>query len=153
MKRLLIALGTIFLMIIIFGAIGIGIIAYKGTALDKESKDYVDSSVPAIVSAWDKQELLSRASPEFMQVVTSADLDKLYGMYRRLGKLKEYQGSEGQSNMSVTSQHGKVISAAYTTKATFDSGPATIKISIIKHGDKWQIIKLYVESEVFLQHQ
>jgi len=152
MKKLLIVLGSIFLVIIIIVVIGIGVIAYKGTALDKESRDYVDSSVPAIVSAWDKQELLSRASPEFMQVVKSGDLDKLYGMYRRLGKLKEYQGSEGQSNMSVTSEQGKVISAAYTTKAIFDSGPASIKILIIKHGDKWQILKLYVESEVFLQH-
>jgi hypothetical protein len=153
MKKLLIILGSIFLIIILVVAVGIGIVAVKGTAFDKESKAYVDSTVPMLVAAWDEKELLSRASPEFTQAVKDEELDKLYGMFRRLGKLREYQGSEGQSNMSVNSWSGRVVSAAYTARASFDAGPAVIKIALIKHGDNWQIYGFHIDSEVFLQHE
>ena len=48
--------------------------------------------------------------------------------------------------MSATTQTGKMISAQYTTKATFQKGEATIKLGLIKHGDQWQILNFYVDS-------
>jgi hypothetical protein len=152
MKKLLIVLGVVFLAIIVLAAIGIGIVAVKGAALDKQSKAYVDSAVPVIVSGWDEQELLSRASPEFMQATDKDDLDKLYAMFRKLGSMREYQGSEGQSNMSYTSENGRRTIAVYAAKARFDAGSAVIKITLIKHGDEWQIMAFRVDSDVFLQH-
>jgi hypothetical protein len=152
MKKLLIVLGVVFLAIIVLAVIGIGIVAVKGAALDKQSKAYVDSAVPAIVSGWDEQELLSRASPEFMQATDKDDLDKLYAMFRKLGSMREYQGSEGQSNMSYTSENGRRTIAVYAAKARFDAGSAVIKITLIKHGDEWQIMAFRVDSDVFLQH-
>ena len=149
MKKLLIVLGSIFLVLMILGVVGIGIVAVKGTALDKESKAYVDEAVPAILSGWDKQQLVSRASPEFMQAVKGDDLEKLFGMFHRLGTFKSYDGAKGDSNMSVTN-NGKVISAVYVANATFDTGPATVKISLIKH-DNWQILGFHVDSKVFLE--
>ena len=140
MKKLLIVLGVVFLAIIVLAVIGIGIVAVKGAALDKQSKAYVDSAVPAIVSGWDEQELLSRASPEFMQATDKDDLDKLYAMFRKLGSMREYQGSEGQSNMSYTSENGRRTIAVYTAKARFDAGSAVIRITLIKHGGQWQIM-------------
>jgi hypothetical protein len=152
MKKLLIVLGAVFLILIILAVVGIGVVAVKGTALDKQSKAYVDSTVPVIVANWDEQELLNRASPEFIQAAQKSDLDKLYVMFRRLGHFRAYQGSQGQSYMSVTSENGKSITAVYTAKTTFDTGPATIKVTLIKHGDRWQILGFHVDSEVFLQH-
>jgi hypothetical protein len=151
MKKLLIILGAVFLAIIVLAAVGIGIVAVKGSALDKQSKAYVDTTVPIIVSGWDEQELLSRASPEFMQVAKKEDVDKLYTMFRRLGRLREYQGSEGQSDMSLTTQNGRRTTAFYTAKASFDAGSAIIKITLIKHGEQWQIAGFHVDSDVFLK--
>ena len=74
MKNFFIVLGSIFLAVIVLGAIGIGFIAYRGNALDKESKAYADSAIPAIVTGWSQKELLARASPEFKQAVTSDQL-------------------------------------------------------------------------------
>jgi hypothetical protein len=51
----------------------------------------------------------------------------------------------------VTSQNGKVISAAYTGKAVFETGPAEINISLIKHGDQWQLLGLHINSKVFIE--
>jgi hypothetical protein len=150
-KKILIVLGAIFLTLIILAAIGIGIAAVKGSALDKESKAYVDSTVPLVVSNWDEQTLLSRASPEFTQAVDKQSLDKLYIMFRKLGKLRVYEGSKGQSYMSMTTQSGKSITSVYVCKATFEAGPANIKVTLSKHGDKWEIAGLRVDSEAFLQ--
>lgn len=152
MKKLLIILGSTFLVILVLAVAGISFAVNRGVALDKESKAYVDSVLPVIVSGWDKQELLRRASPEFQQVVKEGEVDKLYIMFRRLGNLHEYQGSEGQSDLSVTSQKGKVISATYTARANFDAAPAVIKVSLIKHGDEWQILGFHIDSDVFLQN-
>lgn len=152
MKKLLMILGAFFLALIILAAIGIGIFAVKGSALDKQSKAYVDSTVPILVNGWDEQELLSRASPEFKQVVDKDDLDKLHTQFRKLGRLRDCQASEGEANMSITTQNGRSITASYSVKAKFDAGSAVIKISLIKHGDQWQIYGFHISSEAFLQH-
>lgn len=146
MKKFLIILGSIFLVVIVLGAIGIGFIAYRGNALDKESKSYADSAIPAIVINWNEKELLARASPEFKQAVTTDQLDRLFRWVNSLGQLQKCQPSQGQALMSATTQAGNVISAQYTAKATFQKGEATIKLGLIKHGDQWQIVNFYVNS-------
>jgi hypothetical protein len=151
-KKILIVLGAIFLALIILAVIGIGIAAFKGSALDKQTRAYVDSTVPLIVSNWDEQALLSRASPEFTQAVDKENLDKLYFMFWKLGKFRNYEGSKGQSYMSMTTENGKSVTAVYVCKATFDAGPADIKVTLVKHGEKWEIAGFRVDSEVFLQH-
>jgi len=153
MKKVLMILGGVFLILVVVVAAGIGVIAIKGRGLDRESKQYVDSAIPAIVAQWNEGEISRRASPEFKAAVGDDDLKKLLTMFRRLGKLSRYNGSEGQANMSVTTAHGKVISAAYVAKADFETGPAEIKLSLIKHGDQWQILGIHVNSRVFLQPQ
>lgn len=149
-QRFLIVLGGLFLAAVVLGVAVIGVFAVKGSALDKESKAYVDSAVPVIVSGWDEKELLNRASPEFTQATDKKDLDKLYGFFHKLGGLREYQGSEGQSSIFFTPENGRSITAVYTAKATFDAGPAVFKIMLIKHGDQWQIAGFRINSGVFL---
>lgn len=150
MKKFFIVLGSIFLAVLVLGAIGIGYIAYRGNALDKESKAYADSAIPAIVTTWSEKELLDRASPEFKQASTIDQLDRLFRMFATLGRLQKCEPAQGQSLMSATTQSGKTISAQYTAKATFEKGEATIKLGLIKHGDQWQILGFYVDSPVFL---
>src|SRR5437667_7040139 len=126
MKKLFIALGVIFLALILLGAIAIGIAAFKGAALDKESKAYVDAAVAAIVSSWNTQELLSRASPEFNQVTSADDVERLFQALRVLGKMQKYQGSQGQSITSQILGKGTTISADYLVRAEFEGGTAKI---------------------------
>ena len=150
MKKLFIVLGSIFLAVIILGAIGIAFVAIKGTALDKESKVYADSAIPAIVSTWSQKELLDRASSEFKKVVTIDELDRLFRWFSSLGPPQKCEPAEGHSLMSATSQTGKMISAQYTAKATFQKGEASIKLGLIKHGDQWQISSFRVESQALV---
>jgi hypothetical protein len=70
MKRVLIALDVIFLLLVVVVAAFFGYAAMTGGKLDNESKAYVDAAVPAIVSSWNDQELLTRASPEFQKAAS-----------------------------------------------------------------------------------
>jgi hypothetical protein len=155
MKKLLIVLGVIFLIIIILAAIGIGVAAVQGQRLDKDAKAYVNRAVPLILSSWDAQELLSRASPEFMQSTTQDELDKAFIFMRhKFGMMRSYQDCDGTTyiNDSIFSSHsGRAITAAYTAKVIFDAGPADIKIWLVKRGDQWQIKAFHIESDVLLQ--
>jgi D-Tyr-tRNAtyr deacylase len=106
--------------------------------------------VPNVISGWNKEELLKQASPELLGVTKDEDLDKLFTMFRKLGKLKKYKGSEGQSLISVTTEQGKKVTANYTAMAEFERGEASIKVNLIKHGDEWQILMFNVSSDIFL---
>ena len=151
MKKVLMILGGVFVMLAVFAVLGIAILAVKGNALDKESNQYADAAVRAIVSQWDITEIQNRASPEFKAAVKDDDLERLVKMFRRLGKLKTYNGAKGQATMSVTTQNGKVISAEYVASADFHTGPAEIRLSLIKHGDQWQLAGIRINSKLFLE--
>ena len=146
MKKFFIILGSIFLAIILLGAIGIAFVAVRGNALDKESKAYADAAIPAIVTTWSEKELLDRASPEFKQAVTTDQVDRLFRWVSGLGQLQKCEPAQGQALMSATTQTGKMISAQYTAKATFQKGEGAIKLGLIKHGDQWQILNFHVDS-------
>src|SRR6267378_966323 len=107
---------------IVLGAIGIAFIVIKGTALDKESKAYADSAIPAIVTTWSEKELLDRASPEFKKAVTIDQLDRLFGAFATLGRLQKCEPAQGQAIMSATSQTGRMTTGEFTAKATFEKG-------------------------------
>jgi hypothetical protein len=146
MKKLLVALGIVFIGFVVVIAALIGYAAFTGGALDKESKAYVDTSVPAIVSFWNEQELLGRASPEFEKAVSPADVERLFRWFRTLGRLQKYEGAQGQATISVTPKTGKIVSGHYVAKAVFDAGDANIEIHLIKHGNRWQIAGFKVDS-------
>jgi UDP-N-acetylmuramyl tripeptide synthase len=150
MKKFFIVLGLIFLALIVLGGIGIAFVAIRGNALDKESKAYADLALPAIINTWSEKELLDRASPEFKKIAPIDQLDRLFRALNGLGKLQKCEPLQGQALMSATTQTGKMTTALYIAKATFQKGEATIKLGLIKHGDQWQILSFYVTSPAFL---
>jgi len=152
MKKFFTILGIIFLVIIVLGAVGIGFIAVRGNALDKESKAYANRAIPAVVSGWSEQELLARASPEFKQAVAPEKLDQMFHWFTSLGPLQKCEPARGQAGITVTPKTGKVISGQYTAKAKFEKGDATIKLVLIKHNDHWQIASFYVDSPALMPH-
>jgi hypothetical protein len=145
-KRFFIVLGSIFLALIVLGGIGIAIIAVRGIALDKESRAYADTAIPAVFSQWNQKELWDRASPEFKQAVTIDQLDRMFRWASTLGQLQKCDPAQGQAGVSITPQSGKVTNGQYTAKAQFEKGEATITLGLIKHGDEWQILSFNVQS-------
>lgn len=146
MKKTLIILGVIFIVLVVIGVIGFSILAVKGSALDKESKAYVDKVTPIILSNLKKETLFQYADEQLKNSVKPEEFEKIFNWFTKLGKFKEYKESKGQATISITPKSGKVITGYYEAQAEFETGPATIKVTTIKRGNDWKIIGFHINS-------
>jgi len=150
MKKFFSILGGIFAVLIVAAVVGFFLLNHFGTAFDDESNSYVDSNLPQILENWDPEELINRASPELMAIAPNETIEQLfYVLSERLGPLKEYKGSTGESNIYATTDIGNLITitGAYVAEASFEKGSASIKFHLIKHGDNWQVIEFRVNPD------
>jgi hypothetical protein len=141
---------TLLSVLFVLGALfftGIVALIMMGISLDKESKAFVDTAVPAIVSDWDVKEIQTRAGPEFNETTDYEDMQQLFDVLHGLGELQEYGGSSGESRILVSLGYGIMITAAYSAHADFESGSAEIHISLIRHDGQWQILGFEIAPE------
>jgi len=120
------------------------VMASVGSALDKESKAFVDAAVPAIVSGWDVGELRKRASEEFKNSVDIADLKRDFDILRKIGALRVYKGSTGEAQIALSFANGVEISALYAASADCDEGAVDLQLSLIKQKGQWQILGIRI---------
>jgi hypothetical protein len=137
MKKFLQVLGLVFAVLIVLGVVGIAVIVIKGTALDKESKAYVDEVAPKILADLRKETLFAYSSDELKNAAKPEEMDKLFAWLKRLGQFKEYKGSTGQACIGFLTQTGTVTTGQYVAQAEFESGPAQVQITIVKRDGKW----------------
>lgn len=149
MKKTIMVLGYIFVVLIVVLIAGFVSLTVLGNRLDKESKVFVDTAIPAIVSTWDVSEIEKRASPEFNDEVDYDGLEQDFGVLRQLGKLVEYKGSTGDANITLSLQYGYEITADYSASADFELGSTNMRMSLIKHGGQWQILDFKINPEEF----
>jgi len=64
--------------------------------------------------------LLKRASPQLLNIINEKpdQTDHLFLGFAKLGAMRSYDGSKGDSNVSYTNKDGKVITASYVADAT-----------------------------------
>jgi hypothetical protein len=146
MKTFLMILGGIF-GVLILSAVGLLIFAYissGGPELDLESKAWVDSVVPEIVSSWDENKFKENSNYRLLETTDNESILKLLSTLEdQFGDLKNYQGSEGQAGIRVNNGV-KTITAEYIAHAEFETGMAQIEIQGIKEEDKWTILRFFV---------
>ncbi len=147
MKKIFMGLGIVFAIIIVASVILLSIVFVKGSALDKEANAYVDKVVPIILADLKKETLFEYSSDQLKTFVPDEQMDKTFALFKKLGTFVKYNGSEGGTTMSVTSEYGKRITGYYEATADFSNGPATIKVTLIKNGDKWEILGFYINSK------
>jgi hypothetical protein len=154
MKKFLAIVGGLFLVLVVAVAGFIGYAAVQGRDLDASSKAYVEANVPPILSTWSKDELLKRSSPQLLKIIDEkpGQIDQLFQKLSKLGAMRTFGGVKGDSNMSVTTQNGKVITASYTAAATFENGEAQVAVRLIQSpSGQWQFLLFHVNSPIFLQ--
>jgi hypothetical protein len=148
MRKFLVALGAATLFVVVAAGIGVGILIFKGKSLDRESQAYVDSAVPAIVAAWSKDALLTRATPELRANARPEDLRSLFDWASRLGPFMAYEGAVGDSHMSFLLGGNSTVSARYAAKVRFRDGTATIRIVLLKRDGNWMINSFHIEPKL-----
>lgn len=146
MKKTLIILGGLFAIVIVTGLFGFAYLAVEGSALDEDSKAYVDEVTPRILSSLNRDTLFQYASEELKNSASPEEFDKIFSWFGKLGKFIRYNGSNGQATISVTSQAGRQVTGAYSAQAEFESGPATVKVSVIQKGDAWKVMGFRINS-------
>jgi len=147
MKKVIMALGYIFLVCIVAIVAAAVALAIWGKKLDRESHAYIDSAVPVIAAEWNVEELKKRASPEFNDAVDYDILEEDFSsLQEQLGKLAEYKGSTGDSNITV-SLSGYQITADYTAIAEYEEGSVEIRIALVRRGGQWKILDFTVSPE------
>jgi hypothetical protein len=146
MKKVIMVLGYIFLVCIVAIVAAAVAVAIWGKKLDRESHAYVDTAVPAIAADWDVAELQKRASPEFDDAVDYDRLEEDFYSLQELGKLVEYKGSTGDSNITV-SLNGYQITADYTAIADYEEGSVEIRIALVKRSGQWRILDFTVSPD------
>jgi len=144
-------LGAVFLLFILIWVGAQGYSAYMGNVLNPSSKEYVDESIPAIISTWSRDELVKRASPELRAIASNGQLDQLIATCAKLGTFQSYNGAIGRVNINISLQNGQVITASYIANATFKNGKAEIQIKLIRHNGAWQLLGFHVNSPMFEQ--
>lgn len=151
MRRFLYGLGIFFAVVLVAAVVGFFFLVRNGSALDAESKAYVDDAVIAISSHWSKDELLKRGSPQLLARATPKDLDTLFEATTvGLGPLVEYQGATRQSWTSMAATSGTTVVAIYVAQARYQKGDATIRLNLIKTEGKWSIQGFYVDSTAMM---
>ena len=153
MKKFLSIIGGLFLVLVIVVIGFVGYAAYQGRGLDASSKEYVEANVPTIISTWSKEELLKRSSPQLLKIINEKpeQLDQLFQKLSQLGAMQSFGDVKGDSNVSYTTQNGKVTTASYVASAKFVNGEGRITIRLIQLSGQWQFLLFNVNSPIFLQ--
>jgi hypothetical protein len=153
MRKFLMIVGTTTILLVAAAAVGLFFLFKTGTQLDAESKSYAEESVAAITSGWNRDEFLNRALPAVRDKMKPDELKNLFEAFRAgLGRPIEFDPALGQSTVSVTAGQGKITVANYQVNARFDKGPATVRITLIKTGDKWMIQGFFVDSAALVNN-
>ena len=106
----------------------------KQFELMEDGIKYVNDSVPQILANWDCRELVTRATPKFLDSLEPGEPEGSFESHLdNLGKLKVYKGLR------------QVKDGIYLAEASFDKGLAQIKVQLFKEDDKWLInyFKIY----------
>jgi hypothetical protein len=151
MKKLFTILGVVFAAIISIFIIAVAIFIPGALKRNHEAVIYIQDAVPKIVTNWNSQELMDRATPELLAAVKKNDeLDRLFIMFKRLGSLKHLDQPEGTVVSSTYTGTGTVTFGNYKTHAEFEKGEARIEIQLRLVGDTWKINGFRIFSDALL---
>lgn len=153
MKNFLSIVGGIFLVLLLVAAIVFGYTAYRGKGLDASSKAYIEEHIPTILQTWSKDELLKLSAPQLIENINNNqnNIDLFFKKLTELGKFQKIYDIKGDSNVSITTKDGIVITARYVFPAKFDKGKANITVQMIQSAGQWQLLGFFVNSPKFLQ--
>jgi hypothetical protein len=145
MKRTLIIIAGVFASLVVIGTMYfLYFFTFVQPALNKESKAWVDETVPRIVTTWNVDETINNSSPELLQIMSREDIKVLFSTRStKLGPFKKYNGSTGEAGIEINIGH-KFTTAEYTARTNFINGAAEISIRGIKENGAWKILEFHV---------
>lgn len=152
-KKIFITLGVIFTVIIILLGSAFIFLNTYGKKYDKSSQEYLDDEVPKILT-FDRNYFNTVSSPEFKQTMSAEKTTEwLNFVSNNLGKFKKYNGCQGEAFLGTYGLFPlkTKITANYICNADFENGQSVIKMTLIQHDGKWQVLGMYFSADSVLK--
>jgi hypothetical protein len=146
MKKVFTILGAFVAVILVAVGIAAAIFIPRALKLDREAVAYINQSVPEIVSHWNSQEFVARATPECLKAGGSREkIDQIFKWFQQLGAFEHLDEPRGMITSGTDGTLGN-----YTAQAKFEKGPARIEIQLRRVNDSWKINCFRVVSDALL---
>ena len=119
-------------------------------ALDNEGKEYVNSTLPAIVASFrDPEDFSEYLHPTYKSKFRNGELEWLMHLYGSLGNLVKIE-TENIEGGSMGFYLGKEATAGYLVPMLFEKGAALVEITVEKQPDGSMLISNFdIESSSF----
>jgi hypothetical protein len=128
-------------------AVGVAIVAAQNRALDLQSRIFAERSMVAIVSHWNPDALIRRAStPMRAALAGGGNLAETFDSFRLLGTLRALGGVTGEARLALRSDGQMLATAEYVAEGRFEHGSARIHVTLLKDGGRWRILRFGVIS-------
>ena len=152
MKKFFSVLGGCFVLIIVIAGISLAIFIPRALRLDREATDYINETLPKVVSPWNSAALLDHSSTELVATLKSPDdIQNLFAMFQKLGALKHLDAPTGSVSSMAFTGKGSGTFGNYVVHAEFEAGPASINIQLQRVGESWKINGFHVNSRALFE--
>ncbi len=119
--------------------------------VQQDAQVYIETNIPQIISNWNSEELIKRASPSLLKAASRAQFTDLFKtLLEKLGPLREYKGSRGETTVTI-SFTGINRKGTFESEAFFANSPAVILCRIIRLNGSWKIDEFRVNSDALNQ--
>jgi hypothetical protein len=152
MKRFLKIFGLVLLLLIVGGSAITAYTIHQGNKLDQESRQYVETVLPKMLSVMTTENFLQYLDPDMKAKMDPKNADRKMALYQKLGKFKSLSDLKGDANISL-SKDGHIVTAFYTANAEFEISPAHIILKLIKKDNQWAVTSIEIRSNLLLELQ
>jgi hypothetical protein len=131
-------LGTSIVIVLALIGAGFLLMVFHGSQLESEAPEYLSEAIPAIAANWEPDELIKRASPEFLKVTSEKKLHDTFKPFQAMGAFVRYEGATGSAGWNYANGQS-AVTGSYVAKAMFSNGEVTFTVKLSKHDDRWMI--------------
>ena len=108
--------------------------------------DLLEEAIPPIFGSWSAEELISRASQDFIAGNSMEEFARIFDILSEFGTLTKYTNLDGGAYISYDNSNGIMFMANYTSDAVFEGGRANIKLTLNQQNGRWEIINFSVNT-------
>ena len=138
-------IGVAVVVAIVLILIGSMVWAPKLNALESEAGKFIDETIPLICNMWNVGMFLKYADSSLLEAIPQDRWERFFSdLALTFGYLVQYQGRRGGIRVGFTG-----ATATYSVDAEFETGPATLSVSIRKRGNEWKITSFEIKNPPF----
>jgi hypothetical protein len=119
-------------------AIVLGAVLLVSHYLNDAGRRYADAAIVKIVSGWNQQELVNRASPEFIDEL-GGRIPDAFRSWKELGTVAESYGARGSVQLGILRGARVRLVANYVELVKFSGGYAQVNIELVRALRGWKI--------------